>query len=97
MTVDDPDLEAKLLAAMESLRTEADAVRDAIGRTVVRNLKRMARMGVFLERNVHELYPEFPVADGRAQLGEYLPPLSSGACASWSETYDSRAQAVGVN
>ncbi len=57
MAVDDPDLEARLLAAMETLRSEADAVRDAIGRTVVSNLKRMARMGPLLEQNVRERHP----------------------------------------
>ena len=54
---------------MEKLRTEADAVRDAIGRTVVRNLKRMSRMGVFLEHNVQERYPDFPIQRRRATLG----------------------------
>src|SRR5271154_4639313 len=75
VSVDDPDLEAKLLVAMERLITDREAVRDAIGRTVVGNLKTMARMGVFLERNVHERYPEFPVATGIRNWEDYLPPL----------------------
>ncbi len=93
MTVDDPDLEAKLLVAMEKLRSDADAMRDAIGRTVVSNLKRMARMGVFLERNVRERYPEFPIAGGVRSWEEYLPPLSP-ALVKLVETYESRAQAA---
>ena len=90
MTVDDPDLEAKLLVVMERLRSDADAMRDGIGRTVVRNLKTMARMGVFLERTVHERYPEFPIAGGVRSWEEYLPPLSP-ALEKLVETYESRA------
>jgi polysaccharide pyruvyl transferase WcaK-like protein len=96
MTVDDPDLEAKLLVAMEKLRSEAGAVRDAIGRTVVSNLKRMARMGVFLEQNVRERYPEFPVTGGVRSWEEYLPPLNP-ALVKLVETYDSRVHAAGAD
>src|ERR1039458_8657477 len=76
LTVDDPDLEAKLLTVMERLVAEADAIRDGIARSVVRNLKTMARMGVFLERAVHQRYPEFSVRSGVHSWEEYLPPLS---------------------
>ena len=76
LTVDDPDLEARLLGVMETLVAEADAIRDGIARSVVRNLKTMARMGVFLERAVHECYPDFPVRSGVHSWVEYLPPLS---------------------
>ena len=69
MSVDDPGLEENLIAAMEKLRTDGDAIRQAMGRTVVQNLERMARMGVFLERNVQKVYPAFEVRGGRAQLG----------------------------
>jgi polysaccharide pyruvyl transferase WcaK-like protein len=96
MNVDDPDLEERLVAAMESLRTETESIRAAIGRTVVDNLKRMARMGVYLERNVHELYPEFPVAGGLRNWDEYLPPLSP-QLRKLIGADENRAQAVGVN
>ena len=76
LTVEDPALEAKLLLAMETLRQDADGIRSAIGRTVVDNLKRMASMGVFLEQNVHERYPDFPIRGGVRSWEEYLPPLS---------------------
>jgi polysaccharide pyruvyl transferase WcaK-like protein len=76
LTVEDPDLEVKLLMAMETLRSDADAIRSAIGRTVVDNLKRMASMGVFLEQNVHDRYPDFPIRGGVRSWEEYLPPLS---------------------
>ena len=62
---------------MERLAADADAMRDGIARSVVRNLKTMARMGVFLERAVHERYPEFPVRSGVHGWEEYLPPLSA--------------------
>jgi polysaccharide pyruvyl transferase WcaK-like protein len=96
MSVDDPDLEAKLLAAMETLRSDAESIRAAIGRTVVDNLKRMARMGVFLERNVHELYPEFPTSSGLRSWEEYLPPLAP-QLRKLVGTHESRIQAVGAN
>ena len=76
LTVDDPDLESKLPAVMELLTSDVDSIRDGMGRSVVRNLKTMARMGVFLERAVHERYPEFPVRSGVHSWEEYLPPLS---------------------
>jgi hypothetical protein len=76
LTVEDPQLGEKLGGVMERLAAEAEAVRDGMARSVVRNLKTMARMGVFLERAVHERYPEFPVRSGVHSWEEYLPPLS---------------------
>jgi polysaccharide pyruvyl transferase WcaK-like protein len=76
LTVEDPQLGDKLPVAMERLAADAEAVRDGIARSVVRNLKTMARMGVFLERAVQERYPEFPVRSGIHSWEEYLPPLS---------------------
>jgi polysaccharide pyruvyl transferase WcaK-like protein len=76
LTVDEPDLEAKLIVVMDRLAAEAETIRDGIERTVVRNLKTQARMGVFLERAVHQCYPEFPVREGVHHWKEYLPPLS---------------------
>jgi len=78
LTVDDPQLHEKLIVAMEALVSDEDSIREAIRATVVRNLKLMARMGVFLEKNVHERYPEFPVRSGVHHWEEYLPPLSAG-------------------
>jgi polysaccharide pyruvyl transferase WcaK-like protein len=77
LTVEDADLEEKLLELMKTLVAEADSVRDGIGRTVVRNLKVMARMGVLLEQAVRRTYPEFPVRSGIFSWEDYLPPLSS--------------------
>jgi polysaccharide pyruvyl transferase WcaK-like protein len=76
LTVDDPDLEPKLLQIMETLVAEQDSIRDAIGRTVVRNLRIMARMGALLEDVVRQTYPEFPLRSGVLSWEDYLPPLS---------------------
>lgn len=76
LTVDDPELEPKLLQTMETLVREADSVREGIGETVVRNLKVMARMGTFLEDAVQRRYPEFPIRSGVLLWEDYLPPLS---------------------
>jgi polysaccharide pyruvyl transferase WcaK-like protein len=93
LTVDDPDLETKLVAVMERLISDADAIRSGIGRSVVRNLKTMARMGVFLERAVHQRYPEFPVRSGVHSWEEYLPPLTENL-ERLVETYESAAAAA---
>ena len=76
LTVDDPDLEPKLLQIMEALVREADSVREGIGRTVVRNLKVMARMGTLLEDAIRRTYPEFPLRSGVLSWEDYLPPLT---------------------
>ncbi len=96
MTVEDADLEAKLLVAMETLRQDGDAIRDAIGRTVVDNLKRMARMGVFLEQNVHERYPDFPSHGGVRSWEDYLPPLSP-ALMQLVEKFENSGHALAAN
>lgn len=74
--VDEAGLEEKLLDAMETLIREGDAIREAMARMVVRNLKVMARMGVYFEQNVHAIYPEFEIRSGLHSWEEYLPPLN---------------------
>lgn len=88
LTVDDPDLEPKLIKMMETLVAEADSVREGIGSTVVRNLKVMARMGTFLEDLVRRTYPEFPIRSGVFSWEDYLPPLSKNLL-QLMERYDS--------
>jgi polysaccharide pyruvyl transferase WcaK-like protein len=78
MNVDDADLEPRLLAALEKLATEGEHIADAIGRTVVKNLKLMARMGVYLEEELQRRYPEFPTRKGQWGWEDYLPPLDTG-------------------
>jgi len=75
--VDEADLEDKIAAALRALDSEADAIRDAMGSTVARNLQLMARMGVYFEEQVARRYPEFPVRRGVLGWEEYLPPLGS--------------------
>jgi polysaccharide pyruvyl transferase WcaK-like protein len=76
LEVDDPDLEEKLVGIMETLEKERESICDGIGKTVAKNLKVMARMGVFFEEHVQKRYPEFPVRSGVQSWNEYLPPLS---------------------
>jgi polysaccharide pyruvyl transferase WcaK-like protein len=78
MNVDDHDLEPRLLAALEKLAKEGEAIAAGIGRTVVRNLKVMARMGVYFEEEVQRRYPEFPTRKGEWSWEDYLPPMSAG-------------------
>jgi polysaccharide pyruvyl transferase WcaK-like protein len=93
LTVDDPDLEPKLLQVMERLVAEADYVREGIGNTVVRNLKVMARMGTYLEDVMRRTYPEFPLRSGVLSWEDYLPSLSENL-QKLVEQYDSSAVAL---
>jgi polysaccharide pyruvyl transferase WcaK-like protein len=78
MNVDDPDLEARLLSALEHLAADGESIAAAIGRTVVRNLKLMAGMGVYFAEEVQRRYPEFPARKGECDWKDYLPPLGVG-------------------
>ena len=78
MTVDDPELEGKLLAALEKLSSEGESIATAIARTVVKNLKVMARMGVYFEEEVQRRYPEFETRRGEWSWEDYLPPINRG-------------------
>jgi polysaccharide pyruvyl transferase WcaK-like protein len=80
MKVDEPNLADKIVVALRALDTEAEAIREAMGRTVVRNLQMMSRMGVYLEEHVARQYPEFPIRTGVLGWEEYLPPLSPVLC-----------------
>ncbi|HET8924819.1 MAG TPA: hypothetical protein VFN26_17700 [Candidatus Acidoferrum sp.] len=93
LTVDEPNLEPKLLNMMETLAAEVDSVRDGVAKTAVRNLKVMARMGTFLEDAVHRAYPEFPLRSGVLSWENYLPPLSKNLSA-LVERYDSSTAAL---
>ncbi len=87
LNVDDPDLEPKLLQVMESLVAESEAIRENIGKTVVSNLKAMARMAIFLEDEVRRTYPEFPLRRGVVSWADNLPPLNQNL-RKLVETYD---------
>ena len=77
MNVDDPDLEQRLLAALEKLATEGERIADGIARTVVKNLKVMGRMGVYFEEELQRRYPEFPTRKVEWSWEDYLPPMNS--------------------
>ena len=77
MTVDDPDLEQKLLAALETLAMQGERIASGIAHTVVKNLKLMARMGVYFEEEVQRRYPEFPTRHGEWNWEDYLPPMNA--------------------
>ena len=96
LTVDDPDLEPKLISIMETLVAERDSVREGIGLTVIRNLKVMARMGVLLEDAVRRQYPEFPLRSGLLTWEDYLPPLGENLL-QLAERYDTSAAALAAN
>ena len=78
MNVDDADLEPKLLAALQKLCKERESIANGIAKTVVRNLKVMARMGVYFEEEVQRRYPDFPTRQGEWNWEDYLPPMSAG-------------------
>jgi polysaccharide pyruvyl transferase WcaK-like protein len=93
MNVDDADLEAKLLSALEKLATDGERIADGIAHTVVRNLKVMARMGVYFEEALQRRYPEFPTRRGEWSWEDYLPPMS-GSLLRLIEAYSSATTAV---
>jgi polysaccharide pyruvyl transferase WcaK-like protein len=76
MRVDEPDLADRIVTALRALDAETEAVRDAMGRTVARNLQLMARMGTYFEEQVAKRYPEFPIRTGVLGWEEYLPQMS---------------------
>jgi len=78
MSVDEPELSDKIVAALRALDVEAQAIRSDMGQTVARNIQLMARMGMYFEEQVARRYPEFPVRAGMLGWEEYLPPLSPG-------------------
>ena len=75
MKVDEPELADRIVAALQALDAEADEIRCAMGCTVARNLRTMARMGIYLEEHVARQYPEFPIRQGVVGWEEYLPSL----------------------
>src|SRR5258708_23625078 len=78
MNVDEPGLEARSVAAVEMLDRDGERIADAIARIVVRNLKLMARMGVYFEEEVQRRYRECPTRRGEWSWEDYLPPMSEG-------------------
>jgi len=76
VNVTDAELEPKLFDVLRKLHKERQAISEAIGRTVVKNIKVMAQMGVQFEQYVQRRYPEFPIPNSRVNSENYVPPLS---------------------
>ncbi len=93
MNVDDPDLEPRLLGALDRLYTDGGTVAAGIAKTVVRNLKLMARMGVHFEEEVQRRYPEFPTRTGEWSWEDYLPSISKNL-RELVERYESAAESL---
>jgi polysaccharide pyruvyl transferase WcaK-like protein len=88
LEADDAGLDANLRDTLDVLDRDGDALRPGIARAVTRNLRRMARMGFYLEREVASRCPEFPVREGLVSWREYLPPMSpalESLLAQWDE------------
>jgi hypothetical protein len=94
MSVDDADLADKIVESLRALDSEAEEIRDAMARTVARNLQVMARMGVYFEEQLARRYPEFPIRRGVLSWEDYLPPLGPGL-QRLLETHESAAAARG--
>lgn len=76
MSVDETDLSGKILAALEIVDQHEDEISASLGPVVARNLPLMARMGRYLEEQVAQRFPEFPLRRGILSWEDYLPPLS---------------------
>jgi polysaccharide pyruvyl transferase WcaK-like protein len=76
MRVDEPELADKIVDALRALDRHEDEIRDTMAASVARNLRLMARMGMYLEEQVARRFPEFPLRTGVLEWEEYLPPLS---------------------
>jgi polysaccharide pyruvyl transferase WcaK-like protein len=76
LEVDDPDLEARLVDVLETLYQDKDEIRDGIGRCVVSNLQKMAKMGVYFEEHVQRCYRDLSIRQGTLSWEDYLPRMS---------------------
>jgi polysaccharide pyruvyl transferase WcaK-like protein len=75
MTVDDPDLEAKALAALDYMYENKAEVTETAGKTVVKHLRIMSNMGKRLVEYVHDKLPAFDPPRRYDSWEDYLPPL----------------------
>jgi len=75
---------------LETVQKDTESIREGIGKTVAKNLKVMARMGVYFEQHVARRYPEFPIRTGIYSWEDYLPPFSS-RLRKLVETYEATA------
>jgi len=76
--VDAPDLEERLIAMLERLRTQRESIRAGIEKTVAAQLRGMAEMGLRFERHLRHRYVEFETRSGLCAWEDYLPELEPG-------------------
>ncbi len=75
LKTDDPELQTKLLEAMEKMWGEREKVREDIIRTIPDYLKKMAEMGRTLRNFVKDNFPGVPLPPEPEDWKGYLPPL----------------------
>ncbi|HXZ11696.1 MAG TPA: polysaccharide pyruvyl transferase family protein [Candidatus Sulfotelmatobacter sp.] len=95
MSVDDSDLEDKIVESLRALDSQAEEIRNSMARVVAENLRVMARMGMYFEEQIARRYPEFPIRTGVLSWEDYLPPLSANL-ERLLETHESAAAAHGA-
>ncbi len=76
VNVTDAKSEPKLFDVLRKLHGERQTISEAIVRTVVKNIKVMAQMGVQMEQYVKGRYPEFPMPNSGANWENYVARLS---------------------
>ena len=76
LQVEDPLLGERLIAAMRALRSDRDAIRDATGREVARQIRGMARMGRAFAHEAQRIYPDGAIPAPQASWERFLPSLS---------------------
>ena len=77
ISVNEENLDERILDLMEKLVANEEAIRIGIGKSVVRNLKGMAQMGVYFHEAIHRQFTLFPVENNLVSWIDYLPPLSA--------------------
>ncbi|MFO1518664.1 MAG: polysaccharide pyruvyl transferase family protein [bacterium] len=76
LTVDQEDLEEKLLSLFRKLDRENERIADDLGRFIPPQLKLMGEMGIGLVREIERVYPEFPRRKVPESWEHFLPSLS---------------------
>ncbi len=77
LRVDDPDLEDRLVAALEQVRDRRETIVEGILACVERNRRRMGEMGMALVDHLRERHPELPIPEHLGSHGDpldHLPP-----------------------
>ena len=76
LEVDDPNLEEGVLQVLRHLVSHEDEIRREISRVVPQQIQMMGEMGMELLKEVHQVYPAFPIPDHGTSWEAHLPPLS---------------------